>query len=181
MTEHDDGRHLAHTNAPETSYDAVPEPSTRAVVKDAIAWLIEHVEGANPAGLSAPEVRRAYHYLRADHGWPDQTIVGLQARLSELVHKDGRVLDSGERIPGDHGKLVAVWALNPDPQPLPAPHVAPLLRFDAETGDVVGEFPPITSAVGAKIAAAVLPGVSADDIRRWFDSREQAESEGRLW
>lgn len=176
----DDGRHLAHANAPETSFDAVPDSGSRAVVKDAIAWLIGNVEGTHPDGLSAPEVRRAYHYLRAEHGWPDQTTVGLQARLSELVHKDGRVLDSGERIRGDHGKLVAVWALNPDPQPI-VPHVAPLLRFDAETGDVVGEFPPITSAVGAKIAAAVLPGVSPDDIRRWFDSRGKAESEGRLW
>lgn len=181
MTEHDDGRHLAHANAPETSYDAVPEPSTRAVVKDAITWLIGNVEGTHPDGLSAPEVRRAYHHLRDDHGWPDQTTVGLQARLSELVHKDGLVVDSGERIPGDHGKLVAVWALNPDPRPLEAPRVPATLKFDAATGDLVGEFPPITSAVGAKIAAAVLPGVTPDDIRRWFDSREQAEAEGRLW
>lgn len=53
------------------------------------------------------------------------------------------------------------------------------ITFSADTGEILGEYPAITGTVGATIAAAVLPGMTPEDVdgmySAWFDPQHDED------
>lgn len=102
---------LAHRHDPDTSHDAVPASKQRELVKAAILRIIDegiprHLGGE---GLAAFEVQDFYVRQRSIYGWPDVQPHSIPRRMSEL-HNEGRIHDTGERVPTPFGKNAVVWA-----------------------------------------------------------------------
>lgn len=179
----DDAYKLAHSgDEPETSRNAVPTREQRALLKRAVLYMLNYVY---PHGATDPQLRAEYVRSRAEHGWPElKDVFSVTRRRSDLTKHDDLVRDSGRRAPGTSGKPVAVWEINPNPRltdPAEPSKIPPTIKFDAATGDLVGEFPALAGFhVGAKIAAAVLPGVTVEMIDAWYSAWVTDDDPNRL-
>jgi hypothetical protein len=99
---------LAHTNDPDTSHDAAARATHREELKNAILWMLHHRSGRNRAGLAAFEAIEEYVELRNERHWPDVQLHSIPRRMSEL-HKEGRIFDTGARVPTPFGRMAVVW------------------------------------------------------------------------
>ena len=97
-------KRLAHSADPDTSAAAVPKHEQRATVKDALLTLLADLGGFG----SVPVLTMTYFQQREERGWPDIQPYSVARRMSELK-TEGRVQDSGGRVPGPNGRNVTVW------------------------------------------------------------------------
>ena len=102
--------HLAHRTDPVTSHDAA------AAVDDTkktqiFAALIEMLTERPRAAF---ELRREYFALAAEKGWPDDIEPHSVARRLSELHGQGRIRESGRRVPSPRGRTATVWEITPD-------------------------------------------------------------------